>query len=145
MWLKKAGCIQIGLGVESGSKKILKTINKNLSINSVIKAFDILKKYNLDPYPLLMVGNPGESTETIKKTISLLRIINPNRVAVSIAMVFPGTELFDLAKKQGFIDRDYWLSEKPPPYYTFEHSLKRLRKWSFEVHYYEKTKYQLNI
>jgi len=145
IWLKKAGCIQIALGVESGSKKILKTINKNLSINSIIKAFNILNKHNLDPYPLLMVGNPGDSRETIKKTISLLRIIKPNRVAVSITMVFPGTELFNLSMKQGFIDKDYWLSEKPPPFYTFEHSLKKLRKWSFEVYNYKKTKYQLKI
>ena len=37
------------------------------------------------------------------------------------------------AKEQGFILDDYWLSDKLPPYYTYEHSLKQLDKWVFKV------------
>ncbi len=141
-WLKKAGCIFIGIGVESGSERVLKKINKQISIKSVIKAFSIFKKYNLPAYPFLMIGNPGESDESIHHTINLMKIINPYKIVTSITMVFPGTDLYKLAKKQGFIDDNYWLSSKPQPYYTYENSLKTLYKWEFEIQCYNKKIYQ---
>ena len=144
-WLKKAGCLFTAIGVESGSKKILKTINKNLTPESVIKAFSILKKNKLHAYPLLMVGNPGETDGTINKTIILMKIIKPTSLAVSKTMVFPGTELYKHAKAQGFIEDNYWLTSKPPPYYTYEHSLKTFFKWVFKIVNYDKNKYQLRI
>ena len=144
-WLKKAGCLFTAIGVESGSRKILKTINKKLSPESVIKAFSILKKNKLLAYPLLMVGNPGETDETINKTIILLKIIKPSQVAVSKTMIFPGTELYTHAKALGIIKDNFWLTSKPPPYYTYEHSLKTLFNWVFKIVYYDKKKYQLKI
>ena len=145
IWLKKAGCLFIGVGVESGSEKILKQINKQISIKSVIKAFSIFKKYNLPAYPFLMVGNPGETDETVQQTINLMKIINPYKIVTQITMVFPGTDLYKLAKKQGFIDDDYWLSSKPQPYYTYENSLKKLNKWEFEIQNYDKKVFHKNL
>lgn len=144
-WLKKAGCIFIGIGVESGSQKILTEIKKNISLKSIIRAFAIFKKFNLPAYPLLMVGNPGETYETIQKTIMLMKIIRPYKIAINKTMVFPGTELYSSAIKKGFINDDYWLSSKPQPYYTFENPLKTLNKWEFEILYYDKKKYQQNM
>ena len=132
-WLKKTGCLAVGLGVESGSEKILKNINKNIKIKTIIKAFETFKEYDIIAYPFIMVGNPGETRETIKETIDLLRIINPKFMAVSITTIYPGSDLYELAKSQGFISDDYWLTDKFPPYYTHEHSLKQLDKWSFKV------------
>ena len=145
IWLKKAGCVFIAIGVESGSKKILKIINKNLSIKSIIRAFSILRKHKISAYPLLMVGNPGETNKTIQSTINLLKIIKPHTLAISKTMIFPGTQLYEVAKKQGFIDDNYWLTAKPPPYYTYENSLRTLRKWVDFIRHYKKNKYQLTI
>ena len=145
IWLKKAGCLFVALGVESGSIKILRTINKKIKPESVIKAFSILKKHKLPAYPLLMVGNPGETNETIKKTITLLKIIKPHSITIAKTTIFPGSDLYNLAKKQNFIDDDYWLTVKPPPYYTYENSIKILNKWVFKVINYDKNRYQLNI
>lgn len=44
-------------------------------------------------------------------------------------MVFPGTELYELARTKGILDDNYWLSNLPAPFYTGEHSLKILRYW----------------
>ena len=145
IWLKKAGCLFAALGVESGSNKILRTINKKIKPESVIKAFSILKKHKLPAYPLLMVGNPGETNETIKRTIMLLKIIKPHSLAIAKTTIFPGSALYELAKGQNFIDDDYWLTIKPPPYYTYENSIKKLNEWVFKVANYNKKKYQLNI
>jgi len=144
-WLKKAGCLFAAIGVESGSKKILKTINKEITPESVIKAFSILKKNQLHAYPLLMVGNPGETDETINRTVILMKIIKPTQLSVSKTLIFPGTELYSFAKARGIIEDNYWLSSKPPPYYTYEHSLKTLIKWAFRISNYDKNKYQLNL
>jgi len=144
-WLKRAGCLFVALGVESGSKKILKTINKKISLSSVINAFKILKKNDLSAYPLLMVGNPGETDETIHKTILLMKIIKPYRVSISKTTIFPGTELYNLARKQNFIDDSYWLTPKPPPLYTYENSFKTMQRWAFEIEKYDKKLYELKI
>ncbi|MFW9990251.1 MAG: B12-binding domain-containing radical SAM protein, partial [Candidatus Odinarchaeota archaeon] len=138
VWLKRAGCDFAAFGIESGSKKIRKTINKNLSLQSIIKGINIYKKNKVPTRLLLMVGNPGESNETIKKTITLLKIIKPKDFSVSLTMVFPGTQLYELAKAQQFIDDNYWLTKKPPPYYTYENSLRTLKKWAYEINNYNK-------
>ncbi len=144
-WLKKAGCIFISIGVESGSKRILKNINKNLSLNSILNAFSICKKLDLMAIPFIMVGNQGETKSTIRKTINLLQIIKPSKIIITKTMVLPGTDLYKLAKKQKFIDDDYWLTAKPQPYYTYENSLATLKKWELEIKYYDKKKYVVNI
>lgn len=145
LWLKKAGCICISLGVESGSKKILHAINKSSTVGTIIKSFSILNKYDLLAEPFLMVGNPGETEVTIKKTISLLRLIKPQRIRISKTSLLPGTNLYRIAKEQGFIDDNFWHTQKPRQYYTFENSLKTLKKWEFSLIYYDKRIYQLNL
>ena len=87
----------------------------------------------------------NETDETINKTVILMKIIKPTQLSVSKTMIFPGTDLYSLAKAQGIIEDNYWLTSKPPPYYTYEHSLKTLIKWAFRVSNYDKNKYQLTL
>ncbi len=143
--LKKAGCLFAAIGVESGSIKILKKINKKIAPKKVIRAFTIFKRHMLHAYPLLMVGNPGETDETIDKTIKLMKIIRPTQLAISKKLIFPGTKLYEIVKVQGVIDDKFWLTSKPPPFYTYEHSLKKLKKWEFLIQYFDKKNYQIRI
>lgn len=131
--MRKAGCVFTSLGVESASEKILKTIHKKISAQQVINAFKLLKSEGITPYPLLMVGNPGESDETIQDTVQLIKAIKPELMGISMAMVFPETELNKLAQNKGLLDESYWLTELPPPYYTAEQSLEQLEKWREEL------------
>jgi len=131
--MKEAGCVFTSLGVESGSEKILRTINKEIDIKRVFETFKLFKDVGIIPYPLLMVGNPGESEETIKETIRLLKTIRPSFTGVSKTMIFPETALYQLAKKQGFLDDYYWLTKLPPPYYTVEHELSQLETWVSQI------------
>ena len=138
LWLKKAGCNVASFGVESGSAKIRKTIHKNLSLHSIIRAHDLFRKNNISTEILLMIGNPGETNETISKTIALLKILKPDNVVKSLTTVFPGSELYELAKRQGFIDDKYFLTIKPPPIYTYENSLRTLKRWVYQIDNYDK-------
>lgn len=133
-WLKKAGCIYVALGVESGSPKILKTIHKKITLEQIENTFNVFHKAGILPGALLMVGNPGESNETINQTLKLLKKIKPPSTGASITMVFPDTELFEIAKQKGLLTDEYWLKDTSVPFYTAEHSLATLIKWQDKIY-----------
>ena len=115
---KKAGCIGISYGVESGSQKVLDLINKKVTIDQIEKAFDLTHQAGLTAEASIMVGNPGESMTSIWGTDRLLKRIKPDRVYIIPTKIYPGTPLHESAKKKKIIDDDYWLSEKPVPHFT---------------------------
>jgi radical SAM superfamily enzyme YgiQ (UPF0313 family) len=137
--MKKAGCIKLNLGVESGSPKIIKNIQKKITNQQIVNAFDICKKYNLKTGIYLMVGLPGENSKTIKETISLIKKIKEGELDFpSIFQLYPGTPIYEDAKKKKFINDDYWLTDKAAPFYTLENSKKKLIFWSFKINFYHK-------
>ena len=79
---------------------------------------------------MLMVGNPGEDDHTVRDTTRMIEKVRPDFVSVSEAMVFPGTELYELAKQKGLVTDDYWLTDRPAPYFTIENNLEKLLEWS---------------
>ncbi len=129
-WMERAGFTKIMFGLETGSEKLLKSIHKNVSKNDVIHLFETLKPFKFAITTFLMCGFPGESNRTISETINLVQTtqrIHYNWIAgVGKLWVYPGTEVYDLMKKAGQIDNDFWLSEKPVPYYTVEHKFEKL-------------------
>jgi anaerobic magnesium-protoporphyrin IX monomethyl ester cyclase len=137
--LKKAGCSSITLGIESGSPKILKYIHKEIDKKEVIKAFDVCEKNNLQVGMFLIVGLPGENDKTINETINLLKNISSGNMGFpGLFQIFPGNETYNLAKKQGFIFDDYWLTNKQAPFYTYENSRRKLLYWSFKISFFHK-------
>ena len=126
-WLKKAGCIGISYGVESGSQEILNTINKKISVEQIVKGFDLTHESGLIAEASIMVGNPGESWKTILETDSLLKRIKPDRTYIIPTKIYPGTPLYDVARDKGLINDDYWLSDKPVPHFTEKFSSAKIR------------------
>ena len=123
-WMRKAGCYRLYYGVESGSPKILKSINKGFTVKQVKTAFNITHKAGIEPCCFLMVGNPGETPETICETVNLILEIRPTALPIiGITTILPATDQYELSKKQGLITDDYWLSDAPPPLYTGEYSV----------------------
>ncbi len=133
---KQAGCCCILYGVESGSKTVLSNISKNIKEEEVVSAFKMTRDAGIISGAFLMVGNPGESEKSINGTIDLLRKIKPDLILPQIAMITPGTKIFDMAKEKGFIDESYWLTDLPFPYYTCERKLKTLMRWHRKLFYY---------
>jgi radical SAM superfamily enzyme YgiQ (UPF0313 family) len=140
-WMKKSGCFMIAYSPESGSQKILDNINKRITVKDIIKFHELCHKVELPVGIGLMVGNVGETNETIEETIKLLDVIRPEGVGVNLTTVYPATGLYELAKKQGFINDDDWLNPKfLAPIYTVENSMEQLMKWKQKImmHYYLK-------
>ncbi len=99
--MKKAGLIRISFGLESIDKNIRKIMKKdNIPIESYIDSNRLANKYNIETANSCMIGLPGETVDTIKKTLSFLRTFRDIQIAsISIAVPYPGTELYDMAKR----------------------------------------------
>ncbi len=106
--MKDAGCDKLFLGVESGSPRILKKIEKRITPIQIVKAFQWAHNYKIKTQAYVMVGHPTETVEDIKKSISLVRRINPDFLFVSIFIPYPRTEFYQEAIEKGFIKVGNW-------------------------------------
>ena len=129
-WMIRAGCYCISFGVESASETVLKAIKKKTTPDQIANAFKLTKQMGMKTKMLLMVGNPGEDDHTVQDTVKMIEMVRPDFISVSEAMVFPGTELYELAKQKGLVNDDYWLTDRPAPYFTVDNNLEKLLEWS---------------
>jgi radical SAM superfamily enzyme YgiQ (UPF0313 family) len=111
-WMRKAGCIQISYGVESGSERIRQFLNKSFTDEQIEAAFALTSQYGIMPRAYFIYGCPGESPETIRETIDLIRRIKPLSAIFYILDIFPGTAIYDEYKKRCRVNDDIWLARK---------------------------------
>jgi len=110
-YLEKNGLCEVQPGVESGSDRILKMIRKGETVEDMLEANRALAKTDILPLYNFMVGFPTETQEEVMQTVDLaLRLLDENpKAQISgfyIFVPYPGTELFDLAVKEGFAPPD---------------------------------------
>ena len=110
-------CHVLQFGIESGSDRILKMINKGITIEDIIRINKRMSEYDIAIRYNFIIGFPTESRNEIEETLRLinkLQVDNPHMESpfVNIYTPYPGTPLYDLAKREGF---------KPP---------KDLEEWS---------------
>jgi len=93
--MKKAGCVRIRFGVESGSQKVLDNLRKGIKVEQIIQTFNLTNKYGILTHAYFMFGNPGENNKTINESFKLLKKIKPDSIQSSILTPLPGTDLYD--------------------------------------------------
>lgn len=125
----EAGCYTIGIGLESGSDRMLEIIKKHITMSEFRKACAMLDRHNVNYGVFLMVGFPEETEEDIRKTIDYVRTSRAPSICLSIFTPYPGCESYERAKEMGMIDGDLdWsnLSHQSPENY-FCHGVPRER------------------
>lgn len=91
--LKETNCHEVGIGIESGSNKILKTIKKGFEFEKGVKAIKLLRSHNIRVKAFFMVGLPGENIKTIEETKKFIEQSEPDDMDFSIYVPFPNTTL----------------------------------------------------
>ena len=99
--LYEGGCREIIFGVESGSQHVLDLINKQVTVEQNRRAIINAKKAGLLVRVNLMVGNPGESWETIEETLNFMRETKPQLWIVSNFIPLPGCAIWENPSKYG--------------------------------------------
>ena len=101
--MKDAGCRLLIVGYESGDQQILKNIKKGATIDMARRFTANCKKLGLTIHGDFIVGLPGETRETIRKSIDFAKELDVETIQVSLGHPFPGTEFYDHVKKNGLI------------------------------------------
>jgi anaerobic magnesium-protoporphyrin IX monomethyl ester cyclase len=98
--LKRAGCAEVWMGVESGSQKVLDSMDKGLRVAEVESARDRLGDAGIRACYFLQFGYPGEQWHDIQQTITLVRSTRPDDIGVSFSYPLPGTAFYDRVQEQ---------------------------------------------
>lgn len=105
--MKKAGCRLIIPGIESGSQQILDNIKKGTKVEQFHTYVTNAKKAGLLIHACYMVGNNGETKETMQQTLELALKLNTDTAQFFPLIPYPGTEAYDWAYSNGYIETDY--------------------------------------
>jgi len=97
----KAGCRGMSLGIESGSEKILKNVNKGITVKQQEEAIKLAKKVGIKVYCSFIFGLPGENKGTVDETFEFIKRTMPTSAQFNVAVPYPGTKLFESAKNKG--------------------------------------------
>lgn len=112
--LRNAGCHQLKVGVESGSDRILESIEKGIRTEDVRKAFRLIRKKCFLIHTFFMAGFPYETQEDLRKTIDFIKEIKPDSSNLCTFTPYPGTKLYNYAVEHNLLkkDLDYKIYEK---------------------------------
>lgn len=97
-WMKKAGCQRVFFGIESGSDRMLKLMGKKIKAEEARLAVKLAKKVGLETAGFFMLGYPGETTESLLKTIKFSTSLPLDYLSYSIAYPIAGTAFFEQIK-----------------------------------------------
>lgn len=107
--LKSVRCYRILIGIESGNEYVRnKIMNRQMSNNKIVKAFDIIRKNKIESNAINIIGVPGETEEMIWDTIKLNRRVKPTVSSVNVFYPYKGTELGDRCFKEGFVNENLY-------------------------------------
>jgi len=109
--MKEAGCRLLIVGYESGDPQILKNIKKGATVEMALRFTENCKKLGLQVHGDFIIGLPGESRASIRRTIEFAKRLDCETIQVSIAHPYPGTEFYEYVKQNNLITLDSMTDE----------------------------------
>jgi len=101
--MKEAGCRLLIVGYESGDEQVLRNIKKGATVEGARRFTKDAHSLGLVIHGDFIVGLPGDSRESIRRTIDFAKGLDTETIQVSIAHAYPGTEFYDYAKENGLV------------------------------------------
>lgn len=106
--MKRAGCVEIQIGVESGDESILEGVAKSPAPEKVAESFALIKKHGINSWATFIIGHPKDTPQTVRNTISFACRINPTYSSFIIMLPFPGSRVFDEYREAGYLKTLDW-------------------------------------
>src|SRR5690606_5313934 len=106
--LKRSGCWMLAMGIESSSPDIRKDMVKRLEEQKIRTAFRNLRDAQIESCAFFIFGYPGDPTETIEATTEYALDLSPDFANFYPAVPYPGTALYEKARREGLLRSDDW-------------------------------------
>ena len=121
--MRKAGCYHTPFGIESGSQEVLDRMKKGITVDQVIRAVQMSKDAGMETTGYFMFGLPGETKDTIMKTIEFALQLRLDHNKFGVAIPLPGTEFFELLDQEGLLKTNDWekFTYSTPPWELYHH------------------------
>jgi len=114
-WLARAGCRLIQFGIESGTPRMQKVINKRLNLNKVEQTVRMVKQHRISVYADFILGLPGETKEEMNQTIEFAVKLELDYAMFNIYVPLPETVFYRQGLVNGKIPKDHWLEYLDKP------------------------------
>ncbi|MBN1887645.1 MAG: radical SAM protein [Thermoflexales bacterium] len=112
-WLKQAGLRLVCVGFESGEQAVLDAVKKNIKVEQFYEFRQDARRAGVLVHGCFMAGNPGETRQSLAKTLELAKALDPDTAQFFPIMVYPGTEAYEWAVRNGYVstaDFREWLT-----------------------------------
>ena len=104
--MREAGCWMICYGIESGNRRILDSIRKSVTFETIEKAMKWTHEAGILVLGVFILGLPGENEETLRNTLAFAKRLPLYRVIFNILQPLPGSQIYKMALCQGTLKKD---------------------------------------
>ena len=104
---RKAGCAGINFGVDSANERMLRTLERDFTVEDVARTAQLCHQQGIVFMYDLLLGGPGETRDSLGDTIEKMKWLSPFRVGASLGVrIFPGTRLAAMVRRQGPVEQN---------------------------------------
>ena len=100
-WMKRAGCEGVAFGIEAGTQEMLDRMKKGITLEKAREAVALCRKHGVMILLYFVMGLPWDTAESIRASADFALELGGDFVEFHIAVPFPGTELYDIAVRDG--------------------------------------------
>ena len=106
--MKRAGCVEFQIGIESGSNQVLDSIKKKVRLETLKQTFSLIHKHGLRTKGFFILGHFADTIQTMRETVDTAISLDPTWVFFSTLIPLPGSSLFDIARQNSYLETMDW-------------------------------------